>query len=187
LITHTYRPNWITSPGAGEQQWPGVVQQRDADILQRAFPARLPGVGRILRQRGPAWERTGVLPGGQGPADAGPRRQPGVEVLPAVPGPVRRLVTVRGHVAPGGLLQEERRPDQHVPGGPGHGRPRNVRAIRVPIAHPVGAIVRRISRRERAAGRQGTGRIQRRRRTHTHAPRIGQRSNTQFGQVSASM
>jgi len=185
--THTYRPNCITSPGAGEQQWPGFVQQRDADVLQRAFSARLSCVGRILRQRGLAWEWTGVLPRGQGPADSGPRRQPGVEVLPTVPGPVRRHVTVRGHVAPGGLLQEERRPDQHVPGGLGHGRPRNVRAIRVPVAHPVGAIVRRVGRRGWVAGRQGTGRIQRRRRTHTHAPRIGKRSNTQLGQVNTSM
>jgi len=90
-------------------------------------------------------------------------------------------------VAPGGLLQEERRPDQHVPGGRGHRRPRDVRAIRVPIAHPVGAVVRRVGRRDWAAGRQGPGRVQRRRRAHTRAPWIGQRSNTQLGQVSPSM
>jgi len=77
-------------------------------------------------------------------------------------------------VAPGGLLQEERRPDQHLPGGRGHGRPRDVRAIRVPVTRPMGAVVRRIGRRGWAAGRQGPGRVQRRRRTHTRASRIRQ-------------
>jgi len=71
-------PNCVTWPCAGKQQWPGVVQQRDAHVLQRAVPARLPGAGRILRQRGPARQWTGVLPGGQRPADAGPRQRPGV-------------------------------------------------------------------------------------------------------------
>jgi len=77
-------------------------------------------------------------------------------------------------MAPGGLLQEERRPDQHLPGGRGHGRPRDIRAIRVPVAHPVGAVVRWVGRRGWAAGRQGSGRVQCRRRAHTRAPRIGQ-------------
>jgi len=76
--TYTYRPNCVTWPDAGEQQWPGVVQQRDAHVLQRAVPARLPGAGRILRQRGPAWQWTGVLPGGPRSADVGPRKRPGV-------------------------------------------------------------------------------------------------------------
>lgn len=173
----------INACDAGEQQWTGVVQQRDADVLQRAVPARLPRFGRVLRQRGPARQRTGVLPRGPGPADSGPRRRPSVPVLPAIPGPVRRRVRVRGHVAQGGLLQEERRPDQHVPGGRGHRRPRDVRAVRVPVAHPVGAVVRRHGR-SRAARRQGPGRVQRRRRAHTRAPRIGKRSDTQLGQVS---
>jgi len=173
----------VTISYIGEQQWAGVVQQRDADVLQRAVPARLPGAGRVLCQRGPPGQRTGVLPGRPGPADSSPRRRTGVPVLSAVPGPVRRRVCVRGYVAPGGLLQEERRPDQHVPGGRGHGRPRDVRSVRVPVAHPVGAVVRR-DVRGRATGRQGPGRVQRRRRAHTRAPRIGKRSDTQFGQVS---
>jgi len=167
----------------GEQQWTGVVQQRNADVLQRAVPVGLPGAGRVLRERRLAEQRPGVLPGVPGPAGPVAGQRPGGPVLSAVPGPFRRGVRVRGHVAPGGLLQEERGQGEHVPGGRDHGRPGHVRAVRLPVAHPVGAIVQR-GGRGRAAGRQGPGRVQRGRRAHTRAPRVRERSDTQPRQVS---
>lgn len=167
---------------AGEQQRAGVVQHGDADVLQRAVPARLPGAGRVLRQCGPARQRPGVLPRGHGPADPGAGGRAGRAAVPAVRRPVRRGLRVRGHVARCGLLQEERGQDQHVPGGHRHGRRRVVRAVHLPVAHPVGPVVRR-SGRGRSAGRQGAGRLQRGRRAHSRAPRLRQRSDTQPGQV----
>lgn len=102
---------------AGKQQRTGVVQQRDADVLQRAVPARLSGAGRVLRERRPARQRPGVLPGGPGRAHRRPGHRARRPLLSAARRPVRRCGRVRGHVAPGGLLQEERGQDQHVPGG----------------------------------------------------------------------
>lgn len=155
----------------GEQQWSGVIQQRDADVLQRAVPVGLPGAHGVLREHRLTRQRPGVLPRGQGPEDPVAGQQPDRPVLPAVPRPVHRHVRVRGHLAPGRLLQKERGPHQHVPGGHRHGRPRVVRPVHIPVAHTVGADVQRIGR-SGIARRQGPGRFQRGRRTHSPAPRL---------------
>lgn len=166
----------------GEQQRSGVVQQRDPVVHKRVVPAGLPGDGRVLCQHRRARQRPGVLSGDRGPAHAVAGRPVNQPVLPAAPGPVPRNVRFHRYLVPGGLLQAHGRQDQHVPGGHHIRWQRDVRPVHLSGAHTVGPVVARRGLghgRPQVGGSQGSGRVQRGRRTYTHAPRLQQRSDTQ--------